>query len=253
MHRALRGSRPLVFAHRGGAKLGPENTLTAFDRGLAAGADGLEFDVRLSADGDVVVMHDPTVDRTTNGNGPVRRLTTEQLAQLDVLGTGRGVPRLAEVLDRYRDAALIIEMKDNSADLARRVVDRVRDARALERVVLGSFHATPLRAARAYEPRLPTGSAKRETQVALYASYVRVAPYWARYKTFQVPERSRGRRIVSRRFVRLAHAAGLAVQVWTVDAADDISRLLSYGVDAIISDRPDIAVKAVRTWASSVR
>jgi glycerophosphoryl diester phosphodiesterase len=232
--------------------MGPENTLAAFDRGLAAGADGLELDVRLSADGEVVVMHDATVDRTTDHRGAVRAYPADALARFNVLGSGEGVPRLRAVLERYRDAAIIIEMKDGGAELAHRVVDLVRDARAIDRVALGSFHATALKAVRRYEPRIPTGSARNETRLALYASYLGIAPFWAAYKTFQVPERTHGQRVVSERFVRMAHAAGLAVQVWTVDTAAEISRLLGWGVDAVISDRPDVAVRAVRAWSASV-
>jgi glycerophosphoryl diester phosphodiesterase len=241
----------LVFAHRGGAKLGPENTLTAFDRGIAAGADGLELDVRLSKDGEVVVIHDATLDRVTDVRGPVRDHAASDLAKVNVLGSGEGVPLLRDVLNRYPNSALIVEMKEASSVLARRVVDVVREAAAIDRVALGSFYATPLRTARRDEPRLPTGSASNETRLALYASYVGIAPFWARYKAFQVPERTGGSRVVSTRFVRLAHQAGLVVQVWVVDAADDITRLLSCGVDAIISDRPDIAVDVVRTWAAA--
>jgi glycerophosphoryl diester phosphodiesterase len=232
--------------------MGPENTLAAFDRGLAAGADGLELDVRLSADGEVVVMHDATVDRTTDHRGAVRAYPADALARFNVLGSGEGVPRLRAVLERYRDAAIIIEMKDGGAELAHRVVDLVRDARAIDRVALGSFHATALKAVRRYEPRIPTGSARNETRLALYASYLGIAPVWAAYKTFQVPERTHGQRVVSKRFVRMAHAAGVAVQVWTVDTAAEISRLLGWGVDAVISDRPDVAVRAVRAWSASV-
>ena len=83
MHRALGGSRPLVPAHRGGCTLGPENTLIAFERGFAAGADGFEIDVRRSRDGEMVVIHDETVDRTTAGRGPVALMTAEELARLD--------------------------------------------------------------------------------------------------------------------------------------------------------------------------
>ncbi|HSL23525.1 MAG TPA: glycerophosphodiester phosphodiesterase [Vicinamibacterales bacterium] len=250
MHRALRGPRPLVFAHRGGAKIGPENTWLAFDRGLAAGANGLELDVHLSRDGEVVVMHDRTVDRTTDARGPVARFTAAELGQMNVLGSGTGVPLLREVLERYRDVPIIVEMKVSSRSIALRVVDLVRQARALDRVALGSFHAGPLKAARVHEPAIPTGSAPAETRLALYASYLGIAPFWASYRSFQVPERTRGTRIVSERFVRLAHAAGVAVQVWTVDTAAEMTRLLDWGVDAIISDRPDLAVETVRAWSS---
>lgn len=228
-----------MFAHRGGAKLGPENTLEAFSRGLSAGADGLELDVRLSRDGEVVVMHDPTVNRTTPGRGRVAEFTAGQLSSW-------GVPRLAEVLDRYPKTLFIIELKDTNGGLARKVVELVREHGAVGRVALGSFHVGPLRVARELEPRIPTGASRPEIRVALYASYLGIAPFWASYQSLQVPERSRGRRVVSRRFVRAAHRAGLAVQVWTVDEERDIRRLLGWGVDAIISDRPDVASKIVQ-------
>src|SRR3954466_10045111 len=106
-------SRPQVFAHRGGSALGPENTIAAFDMGMAAGADGLELDVHLSADGVVVVHHDPTLDRTTDASGPVAARTAAELARVDAgyrftkngeypfRGQGIGVPTLAEVFRRY--------------------------------------------------------------------------------------------------------------------------------------------------------
>lgn len=242
-HRALRGQRTLVFAHRGGAKLAPENTIEAFDRGLAAGADGLEFDVRLSRDGEVVVIHDPTINRTTPGTGAVSDLTADELSRWRV-------PRLREVLERYRDHALIIELKESNGLLARKVVDLVREHDATDRVALGSFHATPMRIARELEPRIPTGAAKPEIRLALYASYIGIAPVWASYQSLQVPERSRGRRVVSRRFIRAAHRAGLAVHVWTVDEERDMRRLIGWGVDAIISDRPDVAIRIVHETRS---
>lgn len=228
-----------MFAHRGGAKLGPENTIEAFDRGLSAGADGLELDVRLAGDGEVVVVHDATIDRTTGGRGPVRAFSSDELAKWRV-------PRLREVFERYASAALIIELKENSDLLARTVVELVQAHGAIDRVALGSFYVGPLRAARRLEPRVPTGAAKSEIRLALYASYVGIAPFWASYRSLQVPERARTRRIVSRRFVRAAHEAGVVVQVWTVDEEGDIRRLLDWGVDAIISDRPDAAARIVQ-------
>ena len=151
----------MLFAHRGGGGLAPENTLAAFDNGIALGADGLELDVHLARDGVAVVHHDATLERTTNLRGAVVDRTADELASADAgyrfcrdgerpfRGRGIGVPALADVLARYRDARLIIELKVNSPELARAVVAEVRTARAIDRVCLGSFGLRVLRAARA--------------------------------------------------------------------------------------------------------
>ncbi len=231
--------RPLVFAHRGGSALAPENTMDAFANGLSLGADGVELDVHLSRDGVVVVHHDATVDRTTAGRGAVAHLTAEELSRLNV-------PALADVLTHFRDARVIIELKVNSKQLARAVVDAVRRADAVERVCLGSFGLRALRAARGLEPAIATSAAREEVRWALYQSWVRRAPHGAGYAGFQVPELAGTTRIVSSRFVELAHRAGLGVQVWTVDREEDARRLLDWGVDALITDRPDLIVGVVR-------
>jgi glycerophosphoryl diester phosphodiesterase len=243
----------LVYAHRGGAKLRPENTLLAFDHGLALGADGLEFDVHLSRDGVVVVHHDATLERTTNGRGPLAALTADELGRLDAghhfdgfRARAGGIPRLDEVLRRYRSARFIIELKVNEPELAHRTIDAIRAAGAVDRVALGSFGTRVLRAARAYEPAIRTGSSREETRLALYRSWVRWPVRRPPYQEYQVPEIAGRTRVVSPRFVRYAHDAGLAVKVWTVNEAGDIRRLLSWGVDAIISDRPDIAVEVAK-------
>jgi glycerophosphoryl diester phosphodiesterase len=242
-----------VFAHRGGAALRPENTLLAFDHGLSLGADGLELDVHLSRDSVVVVHHDRTLERTTNGRGPIAALTADELARLDAghhfegfRGAAGGVPTLKEVLRRYPAASLIIELKDNDPVLAHKAIDEVRAAAALERVAVGSFGTRVLRAARTYEPRLLTGASREETRLALYRSWVRWPVRHPPNDAFQVPERSGSTRVVSRRFVRYAHETGVAVQVWTVNDAANMRRLLEWGVDGLISDRPDTAVEVVR-------
>lgn len=286
-------SKPLIYAHRGGAALRPENTLAAFDNGLALGADGLELDVHLSRDGVVVVHHDPTLERTTSGSGAIRLKTAEELAAIDAgyrfvpaphlppeggsdlppeggshrgkeeggaaafgrktsefpfRGQGIGVPTLREVLTRY-PVPLIIELKTPEAALARATVDELRAANALERVALGSFYGQALQAARAYEPRLASGAAREETRWALYKSWVHWPLGRTAFSEFQVPERSGRTVIVTPRFVAHAHRAGLPVKVWTVNAGADVARLLSWGVDAIITDRPDVAVATARSVA----
>jgi glycerophosphoryl diester phosphodiesterase len=243
MHPALASTRPLVFAHRGGSALAPENTMAAFDAGMAAGADGLELDVHLSRDGVVVVHHDRLLDRTTRATGPVRDRTAEELAAFDV-------PALRDVLARYPRARVIIELKERGADLARAVIEDVRRAGARERVCLGSFSAGVLRAARVIDPRIATSGGRMEVRLALYRSWCFLSPGRVAYQAFQVPEMSGRTRVVSPRFVKLAHKAGIAVQVWTVDDPDDMRRLLEWGVDGIISDRPDVAAQVVSDWAA---
>ncbi len=253
-----------MFAHRGGAALRPENTIAAFDHGLSLGADGLEFDVHLSRDGIAVVHHDKTLDRTTSGRGPLAAHTAAELARFDAgfhftprtadaangfpyRNAGMMIPTLRDVLRRYPDIPIIIELKENEPELARRTIDEVRAVDGVDRIALGSFGTRVLRAARAYEPRIRTGSSREETRVALYRSWCRWPVRNPPFDAFQVPETSGSTRVVSRRFVEDAHRAGVAVQVWTVDEEADMLRLIEWGVDGIISDRPDVAVEVVRT------
>jgi len=256
-HPFFTSSRALVFAHRGGAALAPENTIAAFDTGLASGADGIELDVRASRDGVVVVHHDATLDRMTSHAGRVDTLDARELAELDAghrfsrdgthpfRGQGIGVPTLAEVLRRYRDTRVIVEMKINSAEFAAAVVDAVKSADAVERVCLGAFSRRSLRAARQREPALATSAAREEVRWALYRSWVGWPVTHPRYAGYQVPERAEATRIVSPAFIRHSHAAGLGVQVWTVDTEADARRLIGWGVDGLITDRPDLLAPLV--------
>jgi glycerophosphoryl diester phosphodiesterase len=278
-HPFFQGSRPQVFAHRGGGALAPENTIAAFDLGLALGAEGLELDVHLARDGVVVVHHDKRLDRTTNLAGPLADRTAGELARADAgynfrrfrkdppgADAGRvlldpasqptgefpfrgqqiGIPTLASVLARYRDVPIVVELKVNDVALARAVVEVVKSARALDRVCLGSYGLRVLREARRLEPRLATSAAREEVRWAFYRSRCRWPVTRVGYDGYQVPEWSGGTEVVTRRFVDDAHAAGLAVQVWTVDAEEDADRLLDKGVDALITDRPDVIVPILR-------
>jgi glycerophosphoryl diester phosphodiesterase len=256
-------SRPLVFAHRGGCALGPENTLAAFDIGLAAGADGLELDVHLSADGVVVVHHDATLDRTTNATGPIRARTAAELNRVDAgcrfpdavasaAGPGAvrawpagmsAVPRLETVLRRYAPAPIIVEMKVDSDEMGQALAREIRASDAAGHVCAAGFGWRSLRAIRAAFPGLATSASRPETRVALYRSRLRWPVRRVPYGGYQVPELAGTLRVVSPRFIRDAHAAGLKVHVWTVDDPDDMRRLLEWGVDGLITNRPDLAVQ----------
>ena len=230
---------------------------------MSLGADGLEFDVHLSKDGVVVVHHDDTLERTTNGRGRVRDLTADELARLDAgyrfqsadparagsfpfRGSGIGVPTLRDVLRRYPQARLIIELKVNDPELAERSLEEVRTAGALDRVAFGAFGWRVLHAVREHEPTIKTGAAREETRWALYRSWVAWPLGRTAYSEFQVPERAGSTTIVTPRFITHAHRAGLPVKVWTVNEEADMRRLLAWGVDGLISDRPDIATRVVK-------
>jgi glycerophosphoryl diester phosphodiesterase len=265
LHPFFASPRPLVFAHRGGGALAPENTTEAFDTGLALGADGLELDVRLSRDGAVVVHHDRTLERTTNGRGEVAALTSDELARVDAgyyfrqagtypfRGRGINVPTLSAVLARYRDARIIVELKMNTAQLAAAAIDVVRRAGAVDRVCFGSFGLRVLRAARNGEPAIATSAAREEVRWALYRSWCRWPVRRPAYEGYQAPEWFGRTHVVSRRFVEVAHRANLGVQVWTVDREVDARRLLEWGVDALITDRPDVVVPITRSPSGHLR
>ena len=262
----LANKHPLVFAHRGGCALGPENTIAAFDRGRAAGADGFELDVRLSADGIAVVCHDDTLERTTGAVGPVRARTAADLARVDAgyrfvdaaggfpfRGLGIGVPALRDVLERFRDMLLIVEMKGDTSELGHAVVEAVRAADASERVCAAGYGQRSLDTVRSTLPEMATSASYREAQWAVYRSMARWPVRRAPYDAFQVPESAGKLRIISPRFVRHVHAAGQRLQAWTIDDEADMRRLLGWGVDGLISNRPDVAVRVRDNFVRGVR
>jgi glycerophosphoryl diester phosphodiesterase len=257
--------RPRVFAHRGGSALAPENTLAAFEAGLRVGADGLELDVHLSADGVPVVFHDDVLDRTTDATGRVSARTAAELARVDAgfrfqsargdypfRGQGLGVPRLRDVLLRHRGVPIIVEMKLDSEELAARVADDIRAADALDSVCAAGYGSTSAATIRRLLPGIATSACHAEVRLAVYRSWGRWPIKRPSFGGYQVPEIAGRIRIVSPRFIRHAHAAGLEVQIWTVDAEADMDRLLGWGADALISNRPDLAVTVRDTFAGAV-
>ncbi len=249
--RAYLAGAPMLVAHRGGARLAPENTLLAFRQARECWrADMLEMDVRLTADGQVVVIHDPTVDRTTDGTGRVADLTLAEIRDLDAgyrfealdgsrphRGRGVRVPTLDEVLEAFRDVWINVECKEPPA--AGPLAEVVRRHGAEERVLIAAESEKSRAAARGY--RGPWGASL--PQGFLFWVLHRLpggSPYTPAADILQVPERWKGMRVVTPRFIREAHRLNLPVQVWTVDDEHDMRRLLDWGVDGIQTDRPDL-------------
>lgn len=235
--------------------------MRAIDNGMALGADGLEIDVQLSADGVPVVIHDPMLDRTTDRSGPVRDLRVSELAKVDAgfhfeidgrhpfRGQGIGIPILDDVLAKHPKTRLIIEMKGGQPELARAVAASIEKAKAIDRICVGSFHQGSIDTIRAEHPEVITSASQEEARWMLHRSWVRWP--WTKqrpYHAFQLPEFAGRMRVISRAFLRHVHREGHAVQVWVVNDAAVIRRLLDWGVDGIISDRPDIAVATRDEW-----
>jgi glycerophosphoryl diester phosphodiesterase len=264
-----RGGRPLIFAHRGGAGLAPENTWPAFEGAHALGVDGFELDVQVSREGEVLVMHDLDLGRTTDQQGRVSAMSADELLRADAgyrfslngehpfRGKGVRIPRLRDLLAHFRDTLFIIELKGDARFLSVRAIEVVREAKAFDRVCFGAFSMRHMYRVRRlgsqilpYRPDwLCTSASALETRVALYASWVHCPFFWVGNRTFyynyfqafQVPEMAGSTRVVSPQFIQAAHAAGLLVQVWTVNEEADMRRLADMGVDGLITDRPDRA------------
>ncbi len=222
-----------VVAHRGASGEYPENTLLAFDRALAQQADALELDVRLTADGVPVVIHDSTVDRTTDGSGPVGSFAASALEALDA-GRGERIPTLATVLDRYPDTPIILELKEPRA--ARPVADLLLSHGAAERVLVGAFEHAAL--GPFSEPPFRRAASRRETLWGWLASRIGWAIPCGTFRAFTVPERHGAFRVVDPAFVRAAARRGLPVHVWTVNQVADARRLRALGVAGIITNFP---------------
>ncbi|HEX7005197.1 MAG TPA: glycerophosphodiester phosphodiesterase [Trueperaceae bacterium] len=247
--------RPIVFAHQGGDGLWPSNTIYAFERALELGADVLEMDVHSSSDGTLVVIHDDTVDRTTNGSGRVNSLTVEELQALDAgydwspgrkgetfpyRGLGLQIPTLAQVFDSFPKAPLNLEIKQVEPSIAELLCDRIRAYGREDSVMVGSFHDTALREFRRACPEVATSAGPGEVRLLFVLSKLFLGGlYRPAADALQVPETQGSLRVVTPGFVEAAHAKNVQVHVWTPNETEEMERLLASGVDGIISDRPD--------------
>ena len=233
--------RPIVIGHRGASQRFPENTLLSFQKALEAGAHAVELDVRLSRDGVPVVIHDATVDRTTGTSRAVGDLSLRELAGLDA-GRGERIPSLADVLDGFRELPLLVEIKETAASKA--VIEVLRDHKATDRVVVGSFEPAALRPFRRASIR--TTASRRETGVWWAASRVGLSAPYVAYTAFSVPERSGRVHVVDRRFLMRANRRRIPVHVWTIDDVETAVRLWSWGVTGIITNCPTELVGALK-------
>jgi glycerophosphoryl diester phosphodiesterase len=246
--------RPLAIAHRGGGGLWPENTLYAFERASALGVDVIETDVHATADGELVVLHDEAVERTTDGTGQVGSLTLAQLKRLDAAyrftpdggrsfplrGQGITVPTLREVFEALPRMRFNIEPKQAAHPLATPLCRLIREQGMAERVLVASFNGTTLGEFRRECPEVATSAATGE--VASFLGLQRAglaASYSPSMQALQVPEHAGALQVLTRDFVEAAHGRNLRVHVWTINDKDAMRRLIDAGVDGIMTDYPD--------------
>lgn len=268
--------RVLAFAHRGGAREGPASTLAAMEAALAGGADVLELDVHASADGALVCCHDDTVDATTDGRGPIAELSLAALQRLDaaysfVPGVGsrpggpasdyplRGrapadpryrIPTLEEVIQAFPTAPLNLDIKAGPPEVPafeQRLAQLLRTHGRESETIVASFREDRLARFRAAAPEVATAASPAE--IAGFVQAVRQGASEAPPPAacLQVPSSLAGVRLVDDELVAAAHAAGLALHVWTVDDPAEMEDLLELGVDGIMSDVPTVLVGVLRS------
>jgi glycerophosphoryl diester phosphodiesterase len=245
-HRYLDGPHPRAYAHRGwhvGELTGLENTMAAFRRAVDEGVGDLELDVHATADGVAVVHHDRTLDRTTDGTGLLATRTAADLARVRVRGS-EPVPRLAEVLTALPGVRVTVELK--AAAAVRPVLDVLARADAWDRVCVGGYQERWLRTARRIADdtapgRLFTSMAQASVVgLRMQGWGTRLPAPPVRGELAQLPHRFGGVTVVDADVLRVAHAGGREVHVWTVDDPAAMTGLLDLGADGIITDRPDL-------------
>ncbi len=243
-----------VLAHQGGDGLWPGDTLYAFQQAAAMGADVLELDIHETSDGAILVNHDATVDRTTNGTGAIAQMTLAQLQALDAgyrwtadggttypyRGKGIRLTTLKKVFDSFPGKPINIEIKPDSVKVADDLCALIRDNDRTDTVMVVSFHPRAIRAFRKACPSVATAGDPTEIKIFYVLARARLQRLFTPpTDALQVPEAQGGLTVVTPHFVAAAHARGMLVHVWTIDRTDDMKRLIDMGVDGIITDRPD--------------
>lgn len=244
-------SNPIVIAHRGASGTAPENTLAAFELGIQYKADQLELDVHLSKDGEVIVIHDATVDRTTNGTGKVEELTLADLKKLDAGSwkdnqyTNEPIPTLDEVLKLVKGrSTVLIEFKrgDKLYDgVEQKVIDIVQQNQAESWVVYQSFHPKVVEKLISLQTASPTYLlivGRMPLLPFYYDDAIRFGSPFSRWKG-KVKGINPNERFASKAFINKAHKNGLEVFVWTVNKTEDMNELKARGVDGLITNYPE--------------
>ena len=255
--------RPLVIAHQGGDGIWPGDTRYAFEKAVEIGADVLEMDAHITKDDQIVLMHDEEVDRTTDGTGLIEDLTLEELKQLDAAydwtnddgatypyrGQGIQVPTLDELFQTFPQMRYVIEIKLTGNPIDKPLCDLIRRHNMQNKVLIASFHDEAMQNFRETCPEVATSASRGEVTAFVLLGKVFLSGFiLPEYESIQPPydpEESMNIPIMTRRFIREAHAKNIAVEPWTVDDPNLMRQYIEWGVDGIITDRPDLMMKVL--------
>src|SRR6266508_1769115 len=255
---------PLVIAHQGGDGIWPGDTLYAFEKAVEIGADVLEMDAHITEDSQIVLMHDEKVDRTTDGTGLIEDLTLPELKQLDAAykwsnddgktfpyrGQGMQVPTLEELFQEFPQLRYVIEIKLMQNPIDKPLCDLIRKNSMQDRVLIASFHDEAMQNFRKTCPEVATSASRGEVTKFVLLSKVflsgLVAPQYQSIQPPYDPKESRNIPIMTKRFIREAHAKNIADEPWTVDNPQLMKQYIEWGVDGIMTDRPDIMIDVLK-------
>ncbi|MGH8433510.1 MAG: glycerophosphodiester phosphodiesterase [Pseudomonas sp.] len=255
---ATLGSEPLVIAHRGGRGLWPENSLFAFERANALGVDMLEMDLRRTRDGELVVIHDAKVNRTTNGSGKVAELSLAELQALDAgyrwtadggeshpyRNQGIRIPTFSEVLARFPQRAKVVEIKVPDIGMEAQLCQLLEASGQRDRVLVGSFYDRSLQEFREVCPGVATSAGPVSVRLLVALNWLGLGTLLSpSYQALQIPERSGSLEVASDSLLKTAQARGLNVQLWTINEQPAMRHLLDMGAQGLITDYPDRALQ----------
>ncbi len=251
--------RPLVIAHQGGDGLWPSNTLFAFEHAAELGVDVLEMDIHMTKDGVLVVSHDETVDRLTDGEGLIKEMTLSEVQALDAAydwspldddaefpyrGQGVTIPTLESVFEKFPTYRMNIEIKQSDPPIVQPFCDLIRKHGMEDKVLVASFKDEALVEFRETCPEVATSGSRGQIKNFIYMHLAFLGRlYSPNFSAVQVPIEDSGITLLTSRFVSVAHARGLWVDAWTIDDPAEMQMLIGIGVDGIITDRPDLLLE----------
>ncbi len=262
----LYSPHPLNIAHRGGMGLAPENTIYAFEKAVSYGSEIFELDVHATGDGEMVVIHDDTVDRTTNGSGRVKDLTLAELKELDAAyhytsdqgksfplrGKGLRIPTLKEVFQAFPARRINIEIKQLCPGFEQKLLALIQEYSMEDKVLIAAEQHSYSQAFRPLAPQLACSASRREVTIFYILLLLRLGFFYdAKIDALQVPEYHGRLHLVTPRFIKEAHKKNFRVHVWTINDEKDMERLLRWGVDGIITDYPNRLKRVLQNHCGS--